>query len=126
MSEQGPPPPGPRPAEFVFPFRAALAAADALEAEVGDLEGLGADHEGCAGEARQGFDGASRASFDAWLAEALRSIDADRAALRADLAALHDAIWEAERSQRAAEEALADWHRRDRAYQAAMATQVAM
>jgi len=102
-----PPHPGPPPRAFVFPFaqaRAALAVGEALVQEI--LVLLDRHHE-AAHTARHGFEGATRAAFDAGLADLTARFEDQLAALRSDLGALEDDLALARRRQEASVDAIA-------------------
>jgi hypothetical protein len=101
------PDPGPPPRAFVFPFgqaRAALAVGEALVQEIVAL--LDCHHE-AAHTARHGFEGATRAAFDAGLADLTVRFEDRLAALRSDLGALEDDLALARLRQEASVDAIA-------------------
>lgn len=103
-----PPHPGPAPAEFAFPFpeaRAVLSAGDALEAGIAAVIDR---HHAAASAVRTGFEGATRADFDAGLAEVTARLDGDLGVLRGDLGAVEDDIAVARQRRESSLDAIAD------------------
>lgn len=117
------PPPGPPPPGFSFPFGQASRLLAALEAGIDDLVDLRGVHLDAAGQARVGFEGATRARLDAALAAGLADLETVVAGLRADAAELEATIGVARAREQDAHRALQAWRRRAHAYEQALQAQ---
>ncbi len=101
--------PGPRPAEFTFPFALARQARAALDEAAGRLRVVVADHEAAARHARVDFAGPVREEFDRRLGHLLGEVHTEIAALRAEASRLDDLLADAAKRRADAEQALSRW-----------------
>jgi hypothetical protein len=120
MSDLGPPvpPPGPRPADLVFPFAEARAALVAIEAALDDLGGCVRDHEAAADVVCRDFEGRSREGFERGLAGVLGQLAVRRRQLGEDADHLRAVLADAARRRAEREQQQRTWHEHARAHEA--------
>ena len=111
--------PGPQPARFTFPFAAASAAMEAVDALLDEIDLTVRRHEDAAAAVRPGFEGLARERFDRDLEAALDELRRLRRLLAADLGDLGDDLAEARRRAEAADEARRRWRADLRRWRAA-------
>jgi hypothetical protein len=109
MSDDRPPPPGPRPAGFDYPFARMADARGAALALAADLDRLVQDHERQAGDAVVGFEGAARAEFEVLFGAAMEGVEDLARRLRGQAGGLADDHSTARARERAADDTLTAW-----------------
>jgi outer membrane murein-binding lipoprotein Lpp len=116
LRADGPRHPGPRPAEFEFPFALGRQALAAMEAELDELEACVRSHDDAGAEVCAAAEGASATAFEAWLSTALQQLVSARTRLADDVEALRTQLALAEERRADRQQAITTWERRMRDY----------
>ena len=106
-----PPPAGPRPAAFSWPYELAERALRAMQAELDELSTCARSHDTAADAACATWQGASRTGFVANLGAALQDISAEQRLLADDMAELEAAVEAARRAEERRGQEIARWDR---------------
>lgn len=104
-----PPHPGPRPADFEFPFAEARAAIEALDACAERLVETVGTHRDAAAHARVDFEGDTRQEFDRTLQDTTEDLDRVVQRLREQAGDLEETVTLAEQRRQASLDAIASW-----------------
>jgi chromosome segregation ATPase len=114
LTADGPRHPGPRPAEFEFPFALGRQALAAMEDELEELEACVRSHDDAGAEVCAAAEGVSATAFETWLSTALERLVTARTQLADDIEALRTQLAVAERRRADRQQAIATWERRMR------------